>query len=240
MAILVDEYDTPLLNTIGDEALNKSYRDTLRAVFSVLKNADEYIHFAFITGVSRFSHTSLFSGANNLEDISLDDRYAAICGITEEELRGHFMPGIHEFATSQSKSDEDMLAMLKDNYDGYHFSPKCPDIYNPFSLLNALDKRKIDNYWFASGTPSVLLRSLKRDNFYLPNLDCIETMENNLSARESYMLNPITLMYEAGYLTIKDYDDETSIFTLGLPNDEVSTSFSEALLPIYSDMDKRR
>lgn len=108
------------------------------------------------------------------------------------------------------------------------------------SLLNALDKKKIDNYWFASGTPSVLLRSLKRDNFYLPNLDCIETMENNLSARESYMQNPITLMYEAGYLTIKDYDDETSIYTLGLPNDEVSTSFSEALLPIYSDMDKMK
>lgn len=238
VAILVDEYDTPLLNTIDNESLHNSYRDTLRAVFSVLKNADEYIHFALVTGVSRFSHTSLFSGANNLEDISLDDRYAAICGITEDELRTKFMPGINEFAKSESISNEEMIALLKENYDGYHFSQKCPDIYNPFSLLNALDKKKIDNYWFASGTPDALLRSFKQDNFRLPNLDCIETLGSNLSARESYMRNPITLMYEAGYLTIKDYDDDTAIYTLGLPNAEVSTSFSEALLPLYSGMDK--
>lgn len=235
--ILIDEYDSPLLCTLDNEKLNKSYRDTLRALFSVLKNADEYIHFAFITGVSRFSHTSLFSGANNLLDISFDNRFAAICGITEEELRKVLMPGVTDFAKSLAITAEKALSLLKENYDGYHFSKRCPDIYNPFSLLNALSSNEIDNYWFRSGTASFLLTMLKRDNFYLPRLDCIESETSDLSAKESYLNNPVALLYEAGYVTIKRYDEEIESYILGLPNKEVSTSFSEALLPIYSDMD---
>lgn len=240
VAILVDEYDAPLLNTLENETLNKSYRDTMRAIFSVLKNADEFIEFAFVTGVSRFSHTTLFSGANNLKDISLDDRFSAICGITEMEIKENFMPGIRDFAESQKDTENQILDLLKANYDGYHFGQASPDIYNPFSLLNALDNKKIDNYWFASGTPTYLVNALKRDDFYLPALDCIETVENELSAKESFMQNPVTLMYEAGYLTIKDYDEDTKLYTLSLPNQEVSTSFSEALLPIFSDMDRMK
>lgn len=240
VAILVDEYDAPLLNTLENETLNNSYRDTLRAIFSVLKNADEFIEFAFVTGVSRFSHTTLFSGANNLKDISLDNRFSAICGITALELKENLMYGISDFAESQKETPDQILELLKANYDGYHFGQTSPDIYNPFSLLNALDNKKIDNYWFASGTPTYLVNALKRDDFYLPALDCIETVENELSAKESFMQNPITLMFEAGYLTIKEYDEDTKLYTLALPNQEVSTSFSEALLPIYSGMDRMK
>ncbi len=234
VAILIDEYDAPLLSTLDNDVLNQSYRATLKSVFSVLKSADEYIHFAFVTGVSRFSHTSLFSGANHLKDISLDRRYGAICGITETEFKTYFAEGIRAFAGELRLSDEAMLHMLKDNYDGYHFSNGCPDIYNPFSLLNALDSRKLDNYWFQSGTPSYLLSVLKRDNFYLPQLDCLEAAESSLSAKESYLQNPVALLYEAGYVTIKEYDAEESGYVLGLPNQEVAKSFAEALMPIYS------
>lgn len=236
-AILIDEYDAPLLNTLEDETLNNSNRETLKSLFSVLKNADEYIHFAFITGVSRFSHTSLFSGANNLNDISLRDDYAAICGITEEELTTVFEEGIKTFFREAGMSHSEMLITLKENYDGYHFSKKSPDIYNPFSILNALDAKEISNYWFKSGTASFLLKALKRDNFFLPNLDCTESIESDLSAKESYLQNPIALLYEAGYITIKKYDSDLETYLLGLPNKEVATSFSEALLPIYSELD---
>lgn len=237
VVVLVDEYDAPLLDTIENEALNESYRQTLKSVFTVLKDADEYIHFAFVTGISRFSHTSLFSGANNLNDISFRDEYAAICGITEDELKANFAEGIRDFAESKNLDFNNLLAILKENYDGYHFSAESEDIYNPFSLLNALDANHIGNYWFESGTPGSFLKALKRDNFFLPELDCIETVASGLSGRESYMMNPVALLYEAGYVTIKKYDEESGIYTLGLPNKEVAISFSEALIPIYSALD---
>lgn len=234
VAVLVDEYDAPILATLDNDPLNEGYRKTLKSIFSVLKDADEYIFMAFVTGVSRFSHTSLFSGANNLTDISLDNQYAAICGITEEELKNNFESGIHEFALSLGVSDSEMLSRLKDNYDGYHFSETSPDIYNPFSLLNSLAVKKMVDYWFQSGTPQLLLTVLKREDFYLPQLDCIEMVASDLSARESYLLNPVSLLFETGYLTIKSYDDEMISYLLGLPNQEVAVSFSNALLPIYS------
>lgn len=236
-AVLIDEYDAPLLATLEDDALNHAFREILKPLFSVLKTADSHIHFAFITGVSRFSHTSLFSGANNLEDISLHDEYSAICGITEDEIRENLMTGIQDFAENTGISIEETLAKLKENYDGYHFSPASRDIYNPYSLLLALSARKISNYWFSSGTPSYLIAALKRDNFYLPQLDCLDAVESDLSAYESYLGNPVALLYESGYITIKDYDDDSGIYTLALPNHEVATSFSEALLPIYSCWD---
>lgn len=235
VAILIDEYDAPLLGTMEKENLNTSYRETLKSVFSVLKPCDQYIHFAFVMGVSRFSHTNLFSGANHLEDISLLDDYASICGISEEELKKDLLHGVREFATSRAVTEEEMQARLKENYDGYHFSPLSPDIYNPFSLLLALKNRKISNYWFESGTPDYLLKVMRREDFYLPELDCLETVDSGLSARESYMCNPVALLYETGYVTIKDYDEDAGIYTLGLPNTEVATSFAEALLPIYSN-----
>lgn len=238
VTVLIDEYDAPLLATLHKPELNEQYRETLKSLFTVLKTADEYIGFAFITGVSRFAHTSLFSGANNLNDISMDDRFAAICGITEEELTNEFAHGISDMARELEESEENVLQQLKDNYDGYHFSQKCPDIYNPFSLLRALDAREIKDYWFQSGTPTYLLNVLKRDRFYLPDLDCIESVESDLSAKESYLNNPVSLLFETGYVTIKSYDRELETYTLGLPNREVATSFSKALVPIYSGLSK--
>lgn len=234
VVVLIDEYDAPLLNTLERPVLNESYRQTLRAMFSVLKSYDAYIEFAFVTGVSRFSHTSLFSGANNFKDISLEDKYAGICGITEEELKRYLPESISGFAKKANVTDEEAFLMLKESYDGYHFSEDSPDIYNPYSLLNALDSKKIRDYWFKSGTPSYLLGIMKRDDFFLPDLDRVETMESGLSVKESYLNNPVALLFETGYLTIKSYDDEMSIYTLGLPNKEVSESFSKALMPIYS------
>lgn len=143
------------------------------------------------------------------------------------------MPGVSEFAREIEVSDEIMLSRLKENYDGYHFSKNCPDIYNPFSLLNALDSRNIGNYWFESGTPRYLLSVLKCDNFFLPELDCLEASQSDLSAEEYYMQNPVALLYESGYVTIKEYDDAIT-FTLGMPNREVATSFAKAL-SLYTD-----
>ncbi len=242
VAILVDEYDSPLLDTINPEQaeLNSYFRQTLKSFFTVLKNADEYITFAFVTGISRFSHTSLFSGANHLEDISLVDDYAAICGITEQELLDTFHTGIQHFADAKNVDKKEILSQLKENYDGYHFARKCPDIYNPFSILRALKNSFIDNYWFQSATPTYLLEILKRDNFYMPSLDCIETLAIDLSAKESYLKNPVSLLFESGYITIKGYEDELGVFTLGLPNLEVAKSFTEALLPIYSGYESEK
>ncbi len=240
VAVLVDEYDSLLLDTIRPEHsdLNSYYRDILKSLFSVLKNNDEHIFMAFITGVSRFSHTSLFSGANNLEDISILNEYAAVCGITEDELCNVFKVGIQGFAEEESKDFEAIFALLKRNYDGYHFAKKCPDIYNPFSILRSLKYKTIDNFWFQSGTPSYLIEVLKHDDFFLPSLDCLETLESELTAKESYLQNPVALLFESGYVTIKGYEKESKIFTLGFPNLEVAKSFTEVLLPIYSGKDK--
>ncbi|MDE5585420.1 MAG: ATP-binding protein [Muribaculaceae bacterium] len=234
VAVLIDEYDAPLLNTLDRPELNERYRQTLKAVFSVLKSYDRYIEFAFVTGVSRFSHTSLFSGANNLTDISLEDDYAGMCGITEDELKEYLPDAISEFANKQKTSEEEAFLMLKESYDGYHFSQESPDVYNPFSLLSALRSKRVDDFWFKSGTPSYLIGVMKRDNFFLPDLDCIETLSSGLSVKESYLSNPVALLFETGYLTIKSFDDEMNLYTLGLPNKEVAESFSKALLPIYS------
>lgn len=154
VVILVDEYDDPLLSTFDRPTLNAYYRQTLKGVFSVLKSADRYIHFAFVTGVSRFSQTSLFSGANHFTDISLEDEYAGICGITEEELKDILPDAISLFATKERVTEDEVFGLLKENYDGYHFCQESPDIYNPFSLLSCLKYRRISDYWFKTGTPS--------------------------------------------------------------------------------------
>lgn len=234
VVVLIDEYDAPLLDTLDRHELHERYRQLLKPVFSVLKSFDRYIEFAFVTGVSRFSHTSLFSGANNLKDITLEDEYSGICGITEDELKDYLPESIREFAKKQKLSEEEAFHMLKENYDGYHFSQDSPDVYNPYSLLNALDSKRVDDFWFKSGTPSYLIGVMKRDDFNLPDMDCIETQASGLSVKESYLNNPVALLFETGYLTIKGYDEEIKLYTLGLPNKEVAESFAKALMPIYS------
>lgn len=237
-AVLFDEYDSMLLATLDEEKqeLNSQYRELLKSIFTVLKSFDRYIYFAFITGVSRFSHTSLFSGANNIPDCSMQDRFAGICGITEEEMLKTLSPGIQTFADRHGISFERAVETLKENYDGYHFTKNCPDIYNPYSLIRTLDSGEIDDYWFGVGTPGYLIKILKRDDFFLPDLDCLTAEPNELTAKESYLRHPMSLMYESGYLTIKEYHKEEDNFTLGIPNKEVEKGLANALLPAYSSV----
>lgn len=241
VAVLFDEYDSALLSTLGEEKkeLNDQLRELFKSIFTVMKTADDYIHFCFITGVSRFSHTSIFSGANNIPDCSLDNEFCSFCGITEEELVKYFAPGIQDLADQEKCTFDKALAMLKENYDGYHFSKECPDIYNPFSVIRALNSLEISDYWFGSGTPSYLVKSLQRNDIFLPDLDCAEAQASELTAKESFMHNPVSLMFETGYLTIKEYDHELGSYILGIPNKEVAKGLGQALIPIYSCLDQR-
>lgn len=236
VAVLIDEYDNPLLSTLKNPELNASFRATLKSLFSVVKDLNKYVYFEFVTGISRFSHTSLFSGANNLTDITLIDEYSGICGITEEEFRNYLMPGVERYAEKENISVVDAFEVFKRNYDGYHFSDLSPDIYNPFSLLSALQFSKISDYWFGTGTPKYLLDTISEDDFFLPDLECTEVSVDSLGAIESYVGNPVALMFESGYLTIKSYDKDLDAYTLGFPNEEVAKAFSKALLPIYSGL----
>lgn len=239
IVFLVDEYDAPLLATIDKPEINRRYKAVLRAVFNVMKEADSIIEFAMLTGVSRFSQTSLFSGPNNLNDITMQPDFAAICGITDEEISRDLALGIDEFSKANEITTDEAFSLLKENYDGYHFTRNSPDIYNPFSVISALNNKFIGNYWFRSGTPTFLVNALMRDDFYLPDLDEIEADSMSLSDIESYVRNPVALLFETGYLTIKHYDREYNLYHLGLPNKEVSDSFLKFLLPYYSGISTR-
>lgn len=241
VVILVDEYDKPLLYALDDDALQERFRQLLKAVYSVLKTCDEYIKFAFLTGVTKFSRVSIFSDLNNLQDISLDERYEAICGITSQEIKGVLMPYVEAFAEKEGLSKEKMLDSLREMYDGYHFSKELSvDIYNPFSLLNALDKQSLDNYWFESGTPSFLLTMLQNYNYHLQDFSDAEIVAQSLSGKENIANEPTALFYQTGYLTIKGFDKEFGNYRLGFPNREVEKSFMNYLLPQYMKVDENK
>lgn len=241
VVILVDEYDKPLLYALDDDALQERFRQLLKAVYSVLKTCDEYIKFAFLTGVTKFSRVSIFSDLNNLQDISLDERYEAICGITSQEIKGVLMPYVEVFAEKEGLSKEKMLDSLREMYDGYHFSKELSvDIYNPFSLLNALDKQSLDNYWFESGTPSFLLTMLQNYNYHLQDFSDAEIVAQSLSGKENIANEPTALFYQTGYLTIKGFDKEFGNYRLGFPNREVEKSFMNYLLPQYMKVDENK
>ena len=237
VVVLIDEYDRALVNTMHDPELHEEMKAILKSLFSVLKAADRYIEFAMLTGVSRFSKLSIFSDINNLNDISFDDRYATICGITEDELRRYFAPGVEAFAEVRGTDFEGMMQILKDNYDGYHFSKRCPDIYNPFSLINALDRREILHRWFESGTPTFLMERLSRIDDDIADMLAPVVSAGMLANTSIADTNIISILYQTGYLTIKSYDDEEEEFTLGLPNREVATGVYENLLPFYTGRD---
>lgn len=233
--VLIDEYDKPLISTFGDEELHNKFRAILKPLYATLKAADQYICFAMITGVSRFSRLSIFSDINNLIDISLDNRYASICGITEDEMIRDCMHGIEKIAAATNSSIDEAIAVLKKNYDGYHFTSKCPDIYNPFSLFNAFEKGEFGSYWFATGTPTFLVKALRNSGAYLPDILNSEVDTTQLSDIDSYSTSSISLLFQTGYLTIKKYDPEYDSYLLGMPNREVANGFFKDLLPIYMD-----
>ena len=234
VVILVDEYDKPLLQAIGNEELQNDYRKTLKSFYGVCKTMDSYIRFALFTGVTKFSKVSVFSDLNNLKDISLDDRFAEICGITEKEIRDNLDVQVGEMAEANEISKEECYKKLKRQYDGYHFSKKSVGLYNPFSLLNALDSRDFSDCWFTSGTPTFLVETMKRTHYDLERLTQEDATADLLGSLDAIDTNPIPLLYQSGYLTIKGHDPEFGTYRLGFPNEEVERGFSRFLFRYYT------
>lgn len=240
VVVLVDEYDKPLLSSIDNEPLHTAYRNTLKAFFSVLKTMDACIRFGFITGVSKFSHVSIFSDLNNLKDISMDPRYVDICGISEQELHDYFDSSIHELADANGMTYEEACEKLRRQYDGYHFRENSIGVYNPFSLLNTFDSLVFNDYWFATGTPTFLVKLLQQNNYELHELKGIRVSPRTLNSVAESQTNPIPVLYQSGYLTIKAYDRNRDRYTLDFPNEEVERGFFDFLLPYYTPMSETR
>lgn len=234
VVVLIDEYDKPILDVLDDEVVRDSNKNTLQAFYSVLKSMDRYVRFAMLTGISKFSKVSIFSGLNNLNDISLSSKYNEICGISESEMSKYFTTGISNMAESMKISVDEVHSLLKKNYDGYHFSENGKDVYNPFSLLNTFANETISRYWFATGTPTSLIRLIERSNFSIPELEHYECTEDLLTGSDIYLKDPIPLLFQAGYLTIKGFDKRFRLYTLGFPNTEVSEGFSRLLLSSFA------
>ncbi len=237
VVILIDEYDKPLLETVNNEELSLANRSLLKAFYEVLKQCDQYIRFAFLTGITKFSKTTLFSGVNNLIDITLEDDYAGICGFTEGEL-DQFAPEIKRLAEKQKSSVEKTRARLKKEYDGYCFAEEGEHVYNPYSLLKVLATSKFKYYWFESATPTYLVNYLKRTQVFMPELETDLKLDE--SAIQDFRYNDddsvIPLLFQSGYLTIKKYSPRTQLFLLGYPNEEVRYGFLRELLPLYSSL----
>lgn len=236
VVILVDEYDKPLLQAIGNKPLQEEFRGTLKAFYSVLKSMDGYIRFTLLTGVTKFGKVSVFSDLNNLEDISMNKQYVALCGITEQEIHDNLEGELHHLAISQGITYQEVCNKLKEQYDGYHFAPNTEGIYNPFSLLNTFKNNEFGSYWFETGTPTYLVELLKNTRYNLEDMTQVETtmsVLNNVYGDDK----PLPVIFQSGYLTIKKYDKEFGTYTLGFPNKEVEEGFMEFLLPYYAYTD---
>ena len=237
--VLVDEYDKPLLDVMEqNQEILKQNREILKAFYSVFKQTDAYLRFVFLTGVTKFSQVSVFSGFNQPKDISMYDDYEALCGITEEELHTLFAEPIRKMADAEGYSEDEMKDRLKQHYDGYHFSEKMTDIYNPFSILNAFDAKRIRNYWFTSGTPSYLIRLM---NHYHEGIDQLANNYYSLDDFINYKADveyPLPMIYQSGYLTIKDYDKRRNRFLLDFPNNEVKNGFLNMVASNYLNTKK--
>ena len=234
VVVIIDEYDAPLLDVVHEEENLPKLRDVMRNFYSPLKACDQYIRFAFLTGITKFSQLSIFSELNNIANVSMDKEYAAICGITKEELTEQFAGHIDALAEAEGKTHDEMVEELAYRYDGYHFTWPSPDIFNPFSLLNALGRKKLDNFWFGSGTPTYLIEMMRKYDVQPSEIE-----RNNMGAEAfdapAERLESITpLMYQSGYLTIKDYNCYTELYTLGIPNNEVRIGLMSSLLPVYT------
>ena len=237
--ILVDEYDKPLLQTIGDTELQEEYKKILKSFYGALKSEDGYIRFALLTGVTKFGKVSVFSDLNNLMDISMREEYADICGVSEAELLRDFDEDIRDLALNNGQTYEQACAQLKEDYDGYHFCPDSPGIYNPFSLLNTFAKGRYGSYWFETGTPTYLVELLRKSDYDLEQMSREETDSETLDSIFTGD-NPIPVIYQSGYLTIKKYDRRFGLYTLGFPNREVEEGFLRFLMPYYAKSDRTR
>jgi hypothetical protein len=235
VVVLIDEYDKPLLANLLDEKLSDQLRRALKAFYGVLKSAGDYLRFVFITGVTKFAQVSVFSDLNQLTDLSLVRDYATLCGITREELVETFTPELIRAGKDNAMSFDEVVAEMTQRYDGYHFAPDSPGMFNPFSVLNALEYRTFSDYWFATGTPTFLADSLTKSDYDLRRLiDGARMAASDFSEYKADKRNPIPLIYQSGYLTILGYQPKRRMYTLGFPNDEVRYGFLKFLSHYYS------
>ena len=233
VVVLIDEYDAPLLDVMHEERDLPVLRNVMRNFYSPLKACDPYLRFVFLTGITKFSQLSIFSELNNIKNISMDGQYAAICGITEEEMLGQMDGYISRLASKLGITHDEAVRKLKDKYDGYHFTWPSPDIYNPFSLLNAFVDMKLDSYWFGSGTPTYLIEMLNKFGVVPSQIGGTRVMAEDFDAPTERMTSIPPLLYQSGYITIKDYDDITELYTLDIPNREIRVGLMRSLLPNY-------
>lgn len=237
VVVLIDEYDKPLLRNLHNEELQNEFRELLTAFYTVLKDADPWLRFVFITGVTKFAQVGIFSNLNHLNDISLAPQYAALCGMTLPEIEATFQPELHALAEANKLSYEGTIEKITRRYDGYHFDFRSGiALYNPFSVLNVLSKQVFYDYWFASGTPTFLAEMLRKTNYDIRELDGIEVSEVSLSDDRANINNPVPMIYQSGYLTIKSYDEEFRLYTLGYPNEEVKYGFLNFVASMYAHL----
>ncbi len=236
VVILIDEYDKPIIDNLDNPELQEYYRSTLQGFYGVMKAKDECIRFGFLTGVTKIGKLSVFSGLNNLRDISLLSRYSDICGISETDLHEYFPESVMELAEANGLTEDECYRKLADMYDGYHFSRNSVGMYNPFSLLNTFAGQEFNDYWFETGTPTFLVKLLKQTGYDISRLseDEVEIGTGEISGVNDYVNDPISVMYQSGYLTIKGYDGMFGVYRLGFPNMEVKQGFMKMLLNVYS------
>ena len=241
VVVLIDEYDAPLLDVVHQDERLESLRHLMRNFYSPLKQCEPMLRFVFLTGITKFSQLSIFSELNNITNISMDEAYAGICGITKEELLTQMSDDIDRLAEKLSITREVAIQQLKDNYDGYHFTYPSPDIFNPYSLLNCFSKEKIGAYWFVSGTPTFLIEMMRK--FGTTPMDIGESEMADVSdfdAPTETMESIVPLLYQSGYVTIKDYDEDTNLYELGIPNKEIRIGLFKSLLPNYLTRSSQR
>ena len=238
VVILIDEYDAPMLDVVHKDNEVESLRQVMRNFYSPLKYSDPHLEFLFITGITKFSQVSIFSELNNLTNISMDEEYAAVCGVTKEEMLTQAHDYIERLANANKWTDEETVRLLAQQYDGYHFTWPSPHIFNPFSLLNAFARKRIDNYWFASGTPTFLIEMLRKCNVVPTGIGNMEALASDFDAPTENMTSITPLLYQSGYVTIKDFDSTTLLYTLDIPNGEIRVGLMESLLPNYVNMRK--
>ena len=234
VVVLIDEYDAPMHDSMKDKDLQDKIRDIMRNFFSPLKSEEDNLHFVFLTGISKFSQLSIFSELNNITNISMWDKYSSICGISKEELLENFHDDIEELAQANDMNYEEALAELRYNYDGYHFSGKGADMYNPYSMFNCLETHEFDSYWFSTGTPTFLIELLQEKNVDMLQLDDIWTTSDRFDTPTEKIVDPVPVLYQSGYLTIKSYNRLAKLYKLAFPNEEVRKGFSNSLFRYYS------
>ena len=233
VVVLIDEYDAPMLDVAHDKETLDVLRNLMRNFFSPLKMCEPMLRFVFLTGITKFSQVSIFSELNNIKNVSLDDEYAGVCGITKEELLTQMSEDIDMLAEAQGMTREETIAKLKENYDGYHFSPASPDVFNPYSLLNCFDDKNFGAYWFSSGTPTYLINMLRKFKVLPAKIGRSLARSSAFDAPTENLKTITPLLYQSGYITIKGYDKMSQLFTLDLPNKEIKVGLFESLLPYY-------